>query len=117
MTKDQIETLLRLAGEAPGRGRWRCYAGSDEDGNWGACAPTHEPLVDDEYEAEDRAEKDAAFIAAASPDVVRALCEEVQALRAVADVARARCRDAVPEWAPELRAALAAVDALKGGAS
>lgn len=32
----------------------------------------------------------------------------VAALRAVAEAARARCRDAVPEWAPELRAALRA---------
>ena len=33
---------------------------------------------------------------------------ELAALRAVAEAARARCRDAVPEWAPELRAALRA---------
>lgn len=36
-------------------------------------------------------------------------------LQAVAEAARARCRDAVPQWAPELRAALAALDAAKGG--
>lgn len=34
-------------------------------------------------------------------------------LQAVAEAARARCRDAVPQWAPELRAALAALDAAK----
>lgn len=37
-----------------------------------------------------------------------ALRAELAALRGVAEAARARCRDAVPEWAPELRAALRA---------
>jgi hypothetical protein len=36
--------------------------------------------------------------------------DPVVKLRAVAEAARARCRDAVPEWAPELRAALAALE-------
>lgn len=32
-------------------------------------------------------------------------------LEALADLVRMRCRDAVPEWAPELREALARLDA------
>jgi len=35
---------------------------------------------------------------------------EFVALRALADLVRRRCEEAVPEWAPELRAALARVD-------
>ena len=43
-------------------------------------------------------------------DVDTLLAENAR-LRVVAEAARARCRDAVPEWAPELRDALAALEA------
>lgn len=44
-------------------------------------------------------------------DAALAYAAEEEHLRAVVDIARARCRDAVPQWAPELRAALAELDA------
>lgn len=53
-----------------------------------------------------------AYLADGRPlDAIRRTAAEMVKLRAVAEAARARCRDAVPEWAPELRAALAALEA------
>jgi hypothetical protein len=52
-----------------------------------------------------------AYLADGRPlDAIRRTAAEMVKLRAVAEAARARCRDAVPEWAPELRAALAALE-------
>ena len=41
---------------------------------------------------------------------------ENERLRRMADLVRARCRDAVPGWAPELRAALRELDSVSESA-
>lgn len=47
----------------------------------------------------------------------RTLLAELEALRELERVARDRVQGAVPEWAPEIRSALAAVDAARKGAT
>lgn len=45
----------------------------------------------------------------------RTLLAELEALRELERVTRARVQNAVPEWAPEIRSVLAAVDAARKG--
>ena len=46
----------------------------------------------------------------AAVNALPALLDRLAALEAVAAAARARCADAVPQWAPELREALRVLD-------
>jgi hypothetical protein len=85
---------LRQLAEGATRGIWdsAVWHGSNED-SWTATGPIHtfgddphEPL-DPESETAKRAERDSAFIAAASPDVVIALLDQLTAMTAARDEA------------------------------
>lgn len=67
--------------------------------NCAACADDRAAIT----RAFEEVERDASF------ELTQLRAENAK-LRAVAEAARKRCKDAVPEWAPELRAALAALD-------
>ncbi len=54
-----------------------------------------------------------AILVGPEPSEWEALAVENARLRALADIVRERCRQAVSGWAPELRAALAAADAAR----
>lgn len=88
----QVAAMLKAAAE------WRdrpCRGGLDP---CVCCEEANDHMPDDEY-------------------VVggRALLVELEALREVERVTLARVQNAVPEWAPEIRSALAAVDAARKG--
>jgi hypothetical protein len=107
-----LDELLRLHGEATG-GEWVIHAITIDDEcqvyatNRGPCQACTVIVTARTHNAR--------FIAAAH-NALSGLVERVRkaeaerdALREVAEAAQARCDDADPRWAPELRAALAKV--------
>ena len=89
----RLDALEKLLDEATPEPKWTAFVGCDDDGNWGACGPSHDvedfpPTRDDD----DFNEADAKAEAEAENDcrLIRAAPEALRQLLAVARAAQAR---------------------------